>query len=69
MNDVAGAFLTGVLCGVVIIGALCKVVPSSAVQQYRTAIEQCEAKLPRNQHCKVIGVPITNEQSTSERQN
>jgi len=31
--------------------------PWGDVYKYRKAIEECERTLPRDQHCKVIGVP------------
>ena len=31
--------------------------PWSDNAKYRTAIKECERTLPRDQHCKVIGVP------------
>ena len=31
--------------------------PWSDNMKYRNAIQECEKSLPRDQHCKVIGVP------------
>lgn len=39
------------------IAAILNTMPFADAEKYRRAIEQCEKPLPRNQHCKVVGVP------------
>ena len=35
--------------------------PISYVSKYKAAIGQCEAELPRNQHCKITAIPEDNQ--------
>ena len=51
MND----FSIGFLVAILIIGIIVNL-PISNVSKYNNAIEECEKSLPRDQHCKVIGV-------------
>jgi len=39
------------------IGAILNTMPFADAEKYRRAKEECEKTLPRDQHCKVIGVP------------
>jgi len=32
------------------------------VKAHKSAVTQCEAELPRNQHCELIAVPVTSEE-------
>jgi len=50
------AFGLGIMVGVLFVFIMCVVTPWSSPNLYHEAIAQCEAKLPRDQHCKVIGV-------------
>lgn len=45
----------GFLLGIILCGVLVNL-PNSALKKYEKAIEECEKSLPRDQHCKVIGV-------------
>lgn len=45
-------FFVGFIIPVIIVS-----LPSSDVSLYRKAIEECERTLPRDQHCRVVGVP------------
>jgi hypothetical protein len=40
-----------------LIGAILNTMPFADGEKYRRAIKECEKTLPRNQNCKVIGVP------------
>ena len=51
MND----FSIGFLVAMLIIGIIVHL-PISNVSKYNNAIEECEKSLPRDQHCKIIGV-------------
>lgn len=55
MND----FALGFVSAVVVIGVIANL-PFSNVTKYDNAIKECEKALPRDQHCKVIGV-VDNE--------
>ena len=50
-KDYLAGVLTGIV-GVIILASL----PSSNVSKYRDAIDECQKNLPRNVHCKVVGV-------------
>jgi hypothetical protein len=55
MND----FALGFVLATVVIGVVANL-PFSNVVKYDNAIKECEKALPRDKHCKVIGV-IDNE--------
>lgn len=40
-----------------LIGAILNTMPFADAEKYRQAIKECERTLPRDQHCKAIGVP------------
>jgi len=40
-----------------IISAMLNTLPFADAEQYRKAIQECEKTLPRDQHCRVVGVP------------
>jgi hypothetical protein len=51
-RDTVYAILLGfVICTIV------HTLPFTDSEQYRRAIKECERTLPRDKHCKVIGVP------------
>lgn len=39
------------------VAAILNTMPFADAEQYRKAKQECEKTLPRNQSCKVIGVP------------
>ena len=39
------------------VAAILNTMPFADAEKYRRAIKECEKTLPRNQSCKVIGVP------------
>lgn len=49
-------FYSGIIIGFVIFGFF-SIMPFTDRSKYNKAIEECEKDLPRNQYCKVIGVP------------
>jgi hypothetical protein len=51
MNDFSLGFCTAT----VVLGIVANL-PFSSVTKYDKAIKECEKTLPRDQHCKVIGV-------------
>lgn len=51
MND----FALGFVFATVVIGVMANL-PFSNVTKYDNAIKECEKSLPRDKHCKVIGV-------------
>ena len=54
MNDSIGVF-AGFMLGIVFCIGLSSL-PDSALEKYKKSIKDCEKSLPRDQHCKVIGV-------------
>lgn len=40
-----------------LIGIMLNALPWSDAEQYRRAKRECEKTLPRNQQCKIVGVP------------
>lgn len=54
-DDYFGGIAVGFVLGL-LVAILLSSVPSSGLQQYKKALEECEKSLPRDQHCKVIGV-------------
>jgi hypothetical protein len=52
MRDVLWSMLMGFM-----IAVWCFNSPWSDNTKYREAVHECEKSLPRDQHCKVIGVP------------
>ena len=41
--------------GIVVSGAILNL-PNSPINKYEDAIKECEKSLPRDKHCKIIGV-------------
>jgi len=52
MRDVLWSMLMGFMIAIWLFNS-----PWSNNTKYREAVQQCEKSLPRDQHCKVIGVP------------
>lgn len=48
-------FSLGFVAATVVFGIMANL-PFSNVAKYNAAIKECEKTLPRDQHCKVIGV-------------
>ena len=52
-------FFTGFVVGLVVCTLfvwLIMSLPKSRISKYDNAIAECEQNLPRNQHCKIVGV-------------
>ena len=49
------AFLIGAVFGIIVCVLMIKTTDNACSRNIR-AIEACEAELPRNQHCTVVGV-------------
>jgi len=62
MNNSLQIFLGGVVIGVVSFAGLLELIPTSGHSQYTKAIQECEATLPRDRHCHVVGVPNETEE-------
>jgi len=48
----------GALIALVALAALIDLSPTSDKNIIKNAIEECEKSLPRDQHCKIIALPI-----------
>ena len=56
MSDSLGfGVFAGFMLGIVFCIGLSSL-PDSGIEKYKKAIEECEKSLPRDKHCKVIGV-------------
>lgn len=56
MNEKVAIFLAGVMVGAVLAIGVTQM-PGSIVREANRVIDECEQSLPRNQTCKIIGVP------------
>jgi hypothetical protein len=56
MSEEVKCIFWGTLFGL-FLASLLNTLPFSDAEQYRRAIKECERTLPRDQHCRVIGVP------------
>lgn len=54
-DDYFGGIVVGFVLGL-LVSILLYIVPAAGLSKYKKAIEECEKSLPRDQHCKVIGV-------------
>ena len=54
-------FIAGFAVGFFTLLILLGVVPTSIVNQANEAIHECEKSLPRDQHCKIIGIKVDKE--------
>ena len=60
MGDDNGGFIFGCIFGVIIM-VLVNTFPFTDSAKYRDAIRECEKTLPRNEHCVVVGLPISKD--------
>ena len=51
-------FFAGVVAGIFVFIGLLETLPGSLVKQANDAIKECEKSLPRDQHCKIVAVPV-----------
>jgi hypothetical protein len=54
-------FFAGCVAGIVFFMVLLATLPGSLVRQANEAVQECEKSLPRDQHCKIIALPIDKE--------
>lgn len=52
MSNILSAFFIGVF----VMGILMDIQNTKTLSNYKRAIQECEKSLPRDKHCKVIGV-------------
>jgi hypothetical protein len=55
-----GAFACGILTGVIMVIVI-TITTDSLVKQGREALSNCEAELPRSQHCIITAIPNVKE--------
>lgn len=58
MKQTLGTLGLGALIGLVALAAVIDLSPTSHKNIVETAIKDCEKSLPRDQHCKIIALPI-----------
>ena len=58
MSTESKAIFWGFFSGL-FVAALLNTMPFADAEQYRRAIKECEKTLPRDQHCTVVGVPVS----------
>ena len=52
------AFVIGIILGWISLGIFIVFAPASLFGDAKQAIEQCEASLPRDRHCKLTALPV-----------
>ena len=60
-SDRLGTFIFGFIAGCVFLSSLSRWNDASMYNQYNKALTECEKNLPRDQVCKIIGVPDVKE--------
>jgi hypothetical protein len=60
MGDDNGALIFGIIIGIVMM-CLINAFPFTDSAKYREAIKECEKSLPRDQHCVVVGLPVSKD--------
>ena len=53
-----GTLFSGVVIGIFVVVALVDASPTSHKNVVETALKECEKSLPRDQHCKIIALPV-----------
>ena len=53
-----GTLLSGTVIGMFIVVALIGSSPTSHKNIVENALKECEKSLPRDQHCKIVAVPV-----------
>lgn len=51
-------FIFGLLFGIFGMAAAVDISPNSYYNVVNTALKECEKSLPRDQHCKIIALPV-----------
>ena len=52
------SFIFGIYFGAIILILALILIPGSVTKQGRTALEECEKSLPRDQHCIITAIPV-----------
>ncbi len=60
MSDILYGVLIGFIAGVITVSAVAHM-PSSKMSIMHEMVKDCEKSLPRDQHCKIIALPISKE--------
>lgn len=60
MGDDGGSFIAGGLIGITLM-LLIQSCSFTDTAKYREAIHECEKSLPRDQHCVVVGLPVSKD--------
>ena len=53
-----GTLLSGTVIGMFIVVALIDTSPTSHKNIVENALKDCEQSLPRDQHCKIVALPV-----------
>jgi allophanate hydrolase subunit 1 len=51
-------FMLGMWLGIALMATIEHLVPTSHRNTLKNAMTECEKSLPRDQHCKIIAVPV-----------
>jgi hypothetical protein len=58
MNETFATFLLGAFVAILVLVGLIDVSPNSHKNIVENAIKECEKSLPRDQHCKIVALPV-----------
>lgn len=58
MKDTLGTLFAGTVIGIFIVVALIDTSPTSHKNIVENALKDCEQSLPRDQHCKIVALPV-----------
>lgn len=61
MKETFGTFVLGGFVALIILSALFDLSPTSYKNIVETAIKECEKSLPRDQHCKIVALPVSKD--------
>jgi hypothetical protein len=51
-------FFAGMFAGIFVFAGALSMIPTSLVKQANEAVHECEKSLPRDQHCKIVALPV-----------
>lgn len=60
-GDVFATFIFGGVVAIVVLIGLIESSPTSYKNVVDNAIKECEKSLPRDQHCKIVALPVDKE--------
>lgn len=58
MKDTLATFFLGAFIAILVLVGLIDVSPNSHKNIVENAIKECEKSLPRDQHCKIVALPV-----------